>query len=356
MRYAIIVCGGISSRYGKDKLNETLLGKPLLEHSVNALLTVADKTVVVGRRVEGAEYVPAGETRFFSVLNGLKALPDEGTVAVHDGARPFVTRAFAQMLFREAERYGSAVPRLPVSDTLYCDKDVCRIVDRESYFTVQTPQAFDLRLLKQAYEKAAANPVYTDDSSVFAAANNALHFVDGLTENVKITYRGDLPEFRAGNGFDVHSFTEGDGVTLGGVKIPFDKKLLGHSDADVLCHAVCDAILSASGNKDIGHQFPDSDPAYKGADSTLLLARCVELAAESGFETVNVAATVICQAPKISPYADRMARRIAEICGITPSCVSISATTTEHLGALGNGDGIAAEATALLRLNKRLLN
>lgn len=349
MRYAIIVAAGNSVRYGGDvnKLDELLFGKTVLSHSIDIFKAVADTVVVVGRRIEGTVYAEGGATRFLSVLDGLDRLPDDGVVAIHDGARPFITESFVRSLYKQAERFGSAVPSLAVTDTLY-RKGSNVVSKREDFITVQTPQIFDTLLLKSAYH-AATSSSFTDDSSVFAANGNEVHFAEGLRANVKLTYRGDLPDFRVGNGFDVHPFTEGNGVVLGGVKIPFDKKLQGHSDADALCHAVCDAILSASGNRDIGHQFPDTDPRYEGIDSTLLLGRCVELANKQGLEVVNISATVICQAPRIAPYIDAMAARIASVCGVTPNCVNISATTTEHLGALGNGDGVAAQAVALLR-------
>ena len=353
MRYAIIVAAGQSNRFGGsvNKLDEKLLGKTVLQHSVDVFRRVADKIVVVGRHIEGTDFAAGGETRFLSVCNGLSRIGEQGVVAIHDGARPFITEKFVRELYEQAERYGSAVPRLQVTDTLYSVAPQSPL-QRENYFTVQTPQVFDIVKLKAAYQKVAATGErerYTDDSTVFGANSNPLHFAQGLRTNVKLTYQGDLPLFRVGNGFDVHPFEVGDGFRLGGVAVPFDKKLAGHSDADVLCHALCDAILSASGNKDIGHQFPDTDPAYKGIDSTLLLRRCVEMANEGAFEVVNVAATVICQAPKIAPYIDQMAERLAQICSVSPNCVNLTATTTERLGALGNGDGIAVQATALLR-------
>lgn len=349
MRYAIIVAAGDSVRYGGDvnKLDVPLLGKTVLAHSIDVFKAVTDLVVVVGRRIEGTIYAEGGATRFLSVTSGLNSIPDDGVVAVHDGARPFVTESFVRSLYEQAERFGSAVPTLPVTDTLYRKGGIA--ANRENFFTVQTPQVFDTLLLKSAYRSVTESGGFTDDSSVFAANGNKVHFAEGMRSNVKLTYKGDIPDFRVGNGFDVHPFTEGSGVILGGVNIPFDKKLQGHSDADALCHALCDAILSASGNKDIGHQFPDTDPAYKGIDSTLLLGRCVELANKQGFEVVNISATVICQTPRIAPYIDAISARLATVCGVTPECVSVSATTTEHLGALGNGDGVAAQAAVLLR-------
>lgn len=350
MRYAIIVAGGSSSRYGKNKLNEPLLGKSVLMHSVDVFKGVADVVVVVGQRVDGTLFAEGGATRFQSVANGLHALGDsvKGVVAVHDGARPFVTREFVERMFCEAEQYGSAVPRLSVTDTVYQQSgDTVHKIDRNCLFTVQTPQIFDIVKLLGAVEHATDD--YTDESALYVDTYGAVNFVDGLRSNTKVTFQYDLPDYRVGVGFDVHPFVEGNGVTLGGVTIPFDKKLQGHSDADALCHAICDAVLSASSNLDIGHQFPDSDDRYKGADSTKLLEQCVQLANKSGFEVVNVSAVVICQAPKIAPYIDQMAERLGSILKIAPDCVNLSATTTEHLGALGQGDGIAVSSQVLLK-------
>ena len=155
--------------------------------------------------------------------------------------------------------------------------------------------------------------------------------------------------FRIGHGYDVHRFAAGRKLILGGVEIPYENGLDGHSDADVLCHAVCDAILSASGNDDIGHRFPPTDNKYLGADSIKLLADCVSAAHASGFEAVNVSAVIVCQQPKMAPYLPQMASNIARVLGITADCVNLSATTTEKLGMLGAGDGIAVQAIALLK-------
>ena len=357
MRYAVIVAGGTASRFGKDKLNEPFLGKSVLQRSVDVFKGVADVVVVVGQRVEGTLFADAGNTRFQSVKNGLAVLKEckDGVVAVHDGARPFVTTEFVEQLFAQAEQCGSAVPHLPVTDTIYqkiahgVEKNQFSIekIDRNTLFSVQTPQVFDIAKLQRAVENATGD--FTDESTLFLDTYGEVNFVDGLRSNVKVTYQQDLPDYKIGVGFDVHPFESGEFVILGGVKIPFDKRLVGHSDADALCHALCDAVLSASGNCDIGHQFPDTDPQYKGADSTKLLARCVQLAQQSGYEVVNVSAVVICQAPKISPHISQMAENLAKILKISPFCVNITATTTEHLGALGHGDGIAVSSQAFLK-------
>ena len=350
MRYAIIVAGGASTRFGKDKINAPLFGKSVLTHSVDIFRDVADAVIVVGQRMDGVQFACGGNTRFQSVKNGFSLLANdaEGTVAIHDGARPFITKQFVERLYLDAEKHGSAIPCLPLTDTIY--KKIEHGVekcDRNSLFSVQTPQVFDVAKLRYALANATGD--YPDESTLFLDTYGDVHFVDGMRANVKMTYADDLPEYKIGVGFDVHPFENGEYVILGGVKIPFSKKLKGHSDADALCHAICDAVLSASGNRDIGHQFPDTDPAYEGADSTKLLERCVELAENSGYEVVNVSAVVICQAPKISPYVDEMQEKLSKILKISRFCVNITATTTEHLGALGNGDGIAVSAEALLK-------
>lgn len=354
MKYAVIVAGGTSTRFGEDKLDKLLLVKSVLQHSVDVFKYVADVVVVVGRHVDGAAYAEGGNTRFQSVVNGLRALPSDasGLVAIHDGARPFITREFVERLYVQAEQYGVAIPCLSETDTVYERRENSVVkVDRSTLLTVQTPQVFDVTRLGSAIHLALAKGAtnYTDESTLYFDTYGDIHFVGGMRSNVKVTFRDDLPQYKVGVGFDVHPFEDGNGVTLGGVTIPFNKKLKGHSDADALCHAICDAILSASGNKDIGHHFPDTDIRYKGIDSTKLLARCVSIANSCHFEVVNVSAVVICQAPKIAPHIDNMAQCLSQILAIPPSCVNISATTTEHLGALGNGDGIAVSAEVLLK-------
>lgn len=350
MRYAIVVAAGSSTRFGKDKLHEQLLGKSVVAHSVDVFAAIADTVIVVGQRIDGTLFAEGGDTRLQSVKNGFSLLPNgaQGVVAIHDGARPFITKEFVDQLYVQAEQRSSAVPRLPLTDTIY-QKNAHGVekIDRNTLFSVQTPQVFDVAKLRAALESSTGD--YTDESTLFLDAYGEVNFVEGLRSNVKVTFQEDLPDYKIGVGFDVHPFEQGDCVVLGGVQIPFNKKLRGHSDADALCHAICDAVLSASGNRDIGHQFPDTDARYKGADSTKLLARCVELAHESGFEVVNVSAVVICQAPKIAPYISQMQEVLAKILKISPACVNVTATTTEHLGALGNGDGIAVSAETLLK-------
>lgn len=352
MKSAVIVAAGESTRFGADKLNMLLLDKSVLQRSVDAFYGIADEIIVVGRKIDGAKYARGGATRSESVFSGLQQVsPDCTVVAIHDGARPFVSRALVQKLFAEAELHGSAVPRLCVTDTLWQQQNTLAPCNRSEFFTVQTPQVFNFAQISQAF--ARSQTPHTDESTLFFETFGAVHFVEGEPTNRKITVQSDLPNFRIGAGFDVHAFGNCDengvnGVILGGVLIPFAKKLVGHSDADVLAHAICDAVLSASNNRDIGVQFPDTDPAYLGANSLDLLSRCVEIAAAHGYAVQNVSAVVICQQPKISPHIPQMAQNLARVLKISPTCVNLSATTTEGLGALGNGDGIAVQAQALL--------
>ena len=350
MRSAVIVAGGNATRYGKDKLAEQLFDKSVLEQTVAVFAGLVDEIVVVGARIDGCKYAPSGSTRGQSVQNGLACVSSGCKyVAIHDGARPFVSRQLVQKLFDQATQHGSAIPSVAVTDTVYnVSNGDTTLADRNNLLAVQTPQVFDFQKILYAYNNTEEN--YTDESSLYLATYGSVHFVDGQRNNVKVTYAGDLPNFRVGVGYDVHQLVDGSGVKLGGVTIPFNKKLLGHSDADVVAHAIADAVLSASNNKDIGHQFPDTDDKYLGADSIKLLEQCVALAHSCRFEVVNVSVVIICQQPKIAPYIDQMKAILAQALQVDVSCVNITATTTEKLGTIGAGDGIACSCNALLKM------
>lgn len=349
MKCAVIVAGGNSTRFGNDKLNMPLFDKTVLQNTVDLFRPIVEQIVVVGVQIDGTTYAPAGATRFLSVQNGLKMVNNGcDLVAIHDGARPFVSKQLIAKLFDQAQAKGSAVPSLPVTDTVWSVANTPCVVDRNHLKSVQTPQVFHFAKILQAFNDAP-HQNYTDESTLFYDVFDELNLVEGERANIKITYPSDLPTYRIGNGFDVHAFCDGDGLILGGVKIPYNKKLKGHSDADVLAHAICDGVLSASNNRDIGVQFPDTDDKYLGANSMNLLAECVQIAKNSGFEVVNVSAVVICQAPKLAPHIPQMAQNLAKVLNVDVSCVNLSATTTEKLGALGNGDGIAVQSTVLLK-------
>lgn len=228
MKSVIIVAGGASKRFGKNKLKEEIFDKSVLQHSVDAFLGIADEIIVVGKySVCGAKCVKAGSTRNKSVRNGVKAVSPQCTLlAIHDGARPFVSRSLVQKLFDEAQKFGSAVPCLPVTDTLWENTDgVAQRRERNNFFTVQTPQVFHYEKLVCALQNFPKD--FPDESTLFSQAYGEVHFVEGERSNRKLTVAQDLPVYRVGNGFDVHAFGEGNGFVLGGVHIPFDKKIAG---------------------------------------------------------------------------------------------------------------------------------
>ena len=352
MKSVIIVAYGKGQRYGADKLSETFLDKKVLRHTVDAFYNLADEIVIVadGKWKEDfpfAKVVEGGETRTQSVRAGLKALSDKcDLVAIHDGARPFIGKGLVARLFEVASSTGSAVPCLPVTDTLFYVGDDGHPVCREDYRTVQTPQVFDRQRICAAYEQAEDD--YTDDGTVYYNKWGDLSLVDGQLSNRKITYKGDVPQYRTGVGFDVHPLTSGDGIVLGGCRIDCNLHLVGHSDADVVVHAVMDALLSACGLPDIGHLFPDTDNALLGIDSTKLLEEVMAIISTEGYHVVNVSAVVMAEQPKIAPHIEAMKNRLSSLLDISPDCVGISATTTEKLGIVGEGKGIAVHASALV--------
>ncbi len=352
MKSVIIVAYGKGQRYGADKLSKTFLDKKVLRHTVDAFYNLADEIVIVadGKWKEDfpfAKVVEGGETRTQSVRAGLKALSDKcDLVAIHDGARPFIGKGLVARLFEVASSTGSAVPCLPVTDTLFYVGDDGHPVCREDYRTVQTPQVFDRQRICDAYEQAEDD--YTDDGTVYYNKWGDLSLVDGQLSNRKITYKGDIPQYRTGVGFDVHPLTSGNGIVLGGCRIDCNLHLVGHSDADVVVHAIMDALLSACGLPDIGHLFPDTDSTFKGIDSTKLLEEVMAIISTEGYHVVNVSAVVMAEQPRIAPHIEAMKNRLSSLLDISPDCIGISATTTEKLGIVGEGKGIAVHANALV--------
>lgn len=302
--------------------------------------------------------VAGGATRAASVRNGLNAVPAEASVVVvHDAVRPLASRAlFARVI--DAVRLGAAgaVPVVALADTLkQVDDDgaVLRTIDREGVVAVQTPQAFESEWLRRAH---AAGGEATDDAALVEAAGGRVVTVEGEPANVKVTTAQDLdrlrrdgggpPALRVGHGFDVHRWAdEPRPLVLGGVTLSSDRGLAGHSDADVVCHALADAILGAAGLGDLGAHFPDDDPRWAGARSTDLLCQTVELAGAASWVAVSADLTVVAEAPRLAPFVAEMT---ATLSGIIGAPVSIKATTSEGLGALGRGEGIAAWAVTLL--------
>ena len=375
---AVVVAAGSATRMqGIDKMLVPLAGVPVVLRSVRALAAsdCIDSLVIVTRtecmetlRTLCAEVskpvtvVPGGASRPESVLAGLAALP-EGTelAAIHDGARPLVTQSVIAEAVEAAERCGAAAPAVPVHDTIkQAENGLVRATpERKTLFAVQTPQVFDVKLLKTVLRAAMERGIaLTDDCSAVEAAGKPVVLTQGCEENLKITTPVDLTlaeailkrrkTMRIGHGYDVHRLTEGRRLILGGVEIPFERGLDGHSDADVLVHALMDALLGAAGLRDIGVLFPDNDPAYKNISSMLLLDRVMQTLEHAGYAVGNVDVTVLAQRPKLKDYIPVMRENLARAMKIPLDCVNIKATTEEGLGFTGSGEGIACHAVCLL--------
>ena len=350
---------------GFDKLNTALCGKTAIERSMDALIAGGCDSFVFVTNAEsektiGALSVPVpfsivrgGAQRTDSVKNGLLAA--KGDVAViHDAARCFVSPTLVRACIESAEQFGSGVAALPVTDTIMRrENDAVETLDRSKLFRMQTPQAFRLDRIRAAYEHGG---YATDDATLYAKLYGAPRFVTGSEENRKLTTEADwtwarerLEPTKYGIGFDTHRLVEGRKLVLGGVEIPFEKGLLGHSDADVLLHAIMDAILGAVKRGDIGKLFPDTDEQYRGISSRILLQRVNDLVQKQDMVVAQVDATVICQQPKLSPYRETIERTIAADLGISPDAVSVKATTTEGMNDEGRGLCISAQAIASVR-------
>ena len=333
-----------------------------------------------GIRVRIAEPVEGGATRQMSVRAGLEALAASGapeTVLVHDAARPFVRPELIDRAIRAGRDHGAAVPGIPVTDTVKrveeIEPGIGRVSEtpaRESLRAVQTPQAFAFGPLLEAHRAAAGQNLhgFTDDGALAEWAGLPVVVFAGEVENRKITQAADLIEAervfapdagapamtqyvtRLGTGFDVHAFTEGDHVWLGGVRIPADRGVLAHSDGDVALHALTDALLGAIADGDIGTHFPPSDEKWRGASSDQFLAHACELVRARGGRIDHLDITVLAEAPRIGKHREEIRARIAAIAGVPLSAVSIKATTTEKLGFVGRAEGLAAQAAATVRL------
>ncbi len=379
---ALILAGGSGTRLGADvpKQYLDLGGRAVLRRSIEAFRNhpaVSAVRVVIGsgdralydRAVEGLDLPPpaeGGATRQESGLRGLESLAEfsPDLVLIHDAARPFVDAATIDRVIAALDTHPAALPGVPVADTLKKAEGapllVGETVDRASLWRAQTPQGFRYADILAAH-RAAAGGNLTDDAAVAQQAGLAIAMVLGSEDNYKITTREDLEraarhlgghmsEFRTGSGFDVHAFAAGTHVTLCGVDVPHDKGLEGHSDADVAMHALTDAILGAIADGDIGSHFPPSEAKWKGAPSRVFLEHAAKLVAARGGAISNVDVTIICEAPKVGPHRDAMRASLAGILGIDIGRVAVKATTTEKLGFTGRGEGIAAQATATVRL------
>jgi 2-C-methyl-D-erythritol 4-phosphate cytidylyltransferase / 2-C-methyl-D-erythritol 2,4-cyclodiphosphate synthase len=367
----IVVAAGRGNRAGKGDAKQwrEIGGGPVLLHAVTAFAGVGRIIVVLSPEdmPRGAALfrgkvtlVAGGETRGASVRNALDVLDTEeiSNVLIHDGARPLVSPALIGRVLDALAHAEAAAPALAVTDALWTGAGgrVTGLTPRDGLFRAQTPQGFRLASILAAHRRFAGEA--KDDVEVALAAGLDVTIVEGEEENIKITWPEDFAraekilrgrmDIRTGNGFDVHAFTEGDHVMLCGVRVPHDKALLGHSDADVGMHALTDAVYGALAEGDIGRHFPPSDPKWKGAASHIFLAHAIGLARDKGYALSNADVTLICERPKIGPHAFDMALELSRIMGVDRDRVSVKATTSERLGFTGREEGIAAIATVTL--------
>ena len=381
---AVIVAGGEGLRLGQDQPKPliSLGSRPLVTYSletfakfpaVSRIILVCGKgwfneAQKLGERwAQGklATVVPGGKERSDSVRAGITCLPKNcSKVAIHDAARPFVTADLIEKVLKGLRHCHGAVPGLPLADTLrrHGGGISTGTPDRSQYVLSQTPQCFHRQPLEEAFRRAELDGFSgTDDAAYMERLPGArIAIVEGDPINFKITTPDDLHrarammegwdnDFRVGEGFDAHRFTAGRKLILGGVEIPFELGLHGHSDADVLCHAVGDALLGAVSLGDLGQHFPDSDPAYEGISSLKLLERICDMVAERGYAIHSVDSTLVLQLPKIAPHRDLIRTSLAKALKIDVDQISVKATTTEGMGPEGRGEGITCRAVVLVR-------
>ena len=378
----VIPAAGSGTRMGATVPKQFLhlAGKPLLVHSVEAFLQCdfvtqvvvavsenwwANTTQLLAEQFPGnskIKVVVGGQRRQDSVRNGLEALDDSiVSVLVHDGARPLISAGLIERCYRAILEHGAAIVAVPVKDTLKkanADHKVAATVDRSMLWQAQTPQGARRDLLATAYELNQEADV-TDESTLLEKAGIAVHLVTGEESNVKITTNEDLvlaesimtrrtSSIRIGHGFDAHRFSDDRALILGGVEIAHHQGLAGHSDADVVCHSLSDAILGAIGSGDIGSHFPDTDPAYEGISSLILLDKVMEHCALKAMKLVNADITIVCQAPRLAPHLAAMKTHLARHCLVAPENINIKATTTEKMGYIGRKEGISCHAVVLV--------
>ncbi len=402
MSYSVIIAAagkGERAGFKRNKLLERINGKPviLLTADVFDNLTGIDEIIVTYREGEKEElqnalkpvktplrFVTGGETRFLSVKNALKTVKSP-VVLIHDGARPFVTRETVLKCAETAEKFGSAIVTLPCRDTVITTDGFGHAVSstRKNLCLAATPQGFKTADILRAYELAGDGNGFTDEAGVYIDFIGECKVIEGNPENVKLTYKSDFlsdnsdktrqadgfsgnaesfslgdassaeslrlggassKDIRVGTGFDLHKLVAGRDLILGGVKIPHDKGLLGHSDADVLTHAVMDALLSSLSLRDIGYHFSDKDPQYKDISSMVLLKKVMDMITAKGYAVNNVSAVVMAEKPKMSAYVDKISESLAAALNIGKARVGVTLTTLEGIGTVGREEGIAVQA------------
>jgi 2-C-methyl-D-erythritol 4-phosphate cytidylyltransferase / 2-C-methyl-D-erythritol 2,4-cyclodiphosphate synthase len=383
--WVLVPAAGRGARFGGPVPKQFALldGEPLLHRTLRTLAAcpgiVGLAAAVPAERLDDPGLLPAelvragravacagGASRTDSVRAALACVPPAcALVLVHDGARPAVTPALVARVAAAAWREGACVPGLPIQETIKevdATGRVVKSVPRASLVLVQTPQGFRREVLEAAYRWLEAHPQagFTDDAGLVEASGRPVACVAGEPGNLKVTVPADLARLgragdraaqaapRVGHGYDVHRLVEGRPLLLGGVQVPFERGLLGHSDADVALHALCDAILGGACLGDLGLHFPDSDPAFAGADSRGLLTEVARRAAAAGWRVTSADLTLVAQRPRLALYLPAMARTIADLLGLPDDAVNVKAKTEEGLGFTGAGEGIAAHAVAVL--------
>ena len=367
---AIITCAGSGTRmgFGINKLRYEVSGLSIFEMTLQKFLRDDISQIIITSSDQDLEFfkdktkgldanikiVSGAETRAHSVANAIFAVDkDTDLVIIHDGARPFVSKEVIDDAIKVAKDNGSAIACSSPVDSIreVIDYDYTESRERSHYLLVQTPQVFKYDSILRAYTLAQVNNDfgYRDDASLYEHYIGKVYISRGDRENIKITTRDDLyrlvpKHFFVGCGWDTHELVEGRKLILGGIDIPHTKGLLGHSDADVLTHAIMDALLCASNNKDIGHLFPDTDPKYKGISSLLLLEEVVKILKNNNYVINNITAVIMAQKPKLAPHLDAMRAKLAEIMGIDVNRINLTSTTTEKLGLVGHEEAISVNA------------
>ncbi len=365
----IIPCGGQGTRTGLNfnKLLAKIGTKSVIYHTVSKffaidcvskiILPVQNNELNIFSKLlsdfkEKIVFCEGGITRTQSVANGLKVAENCDIISIHDGARPFVTNDIIMDSFHVAQKYGSGISGYTPTDTIAVSENgkITTPLQRDKLITLQTPQSFDTKKIIQAYSNIVCGQTFTDDSSVYATFIEPCTISLGSPTNKKITYKEDLITFEncyIGVGYDTHRLVADRDLILGGIKIEHDKGLLGHSDADVLTHAIMDAIFGACDERDIGCHFPDTDPKYKGISSILLLKECMTIIKSKGFLVQNINAVIMCEKPKLAKIIPDMINNLAGIIEIPNNKINISATTTEGLGFVGREEGIAVHCNCI---------
>jgi 2-C-methyl-D-erythritol 4-phosphate cytidylyltransferase / 2-C-methyl-D-erythritol 2,4-cyclodiphosphate synthase len=384
---AILAAGGRGTRLGAATPKQLLIvgDRPILQRSFETLdahdsiheivialpaeMVASPPSFLVSTR-KPVRIVDGGPRRQDSVARAFaRTAVHADVIVIHDAARPFASADLFSRVIAAASKGGAAIAALQAQDTVKQATTaagihvVARTIPRDSIYLAQTPQAFTRQVLAAAILQANALTA-TDEAALAEQAGHSVRLVDGEAANIKITTEHDLrvsevlagsarsrdasPPMRVGTGYDLHRLEPGRRLIIGGVEIPHDMGLIGHSDADVLCHAITDAILGASAQGDIGRHFPDTDPAFKGADSIDLLKRASAVVRAAGFSISNVDAVIIAERPKLSPYIDEIRRKIAGALGVDMSAVGVKGKTNEKVGALGRNEAIAVHAVAML--------